>query len=861
MDNQLPDAIDRNRRLLGLALDCRLIYPRKKEKIETILNERLEKKASDGVDDPIDVIDILKQEKVLTDEKADYLLALDAHTATCARDRIFGTLAQANHMASESDIEAALALQQARFRQNQESLRLGQILMDRGIITQADCTAILMTQNRVRNKDLLTAMETLGRSPGEQETINKRFGAIAIKKNLATPEQVGQALRCQKQQADQGEAVRFLGIILEQIAGFGQEDTNAILEEQKLMEIRRLDLLKALYPVKKELKVFKRLNHFFSYRISADGIEAFAWKKADLDAPVPVYEFTIWLKKTGICFGILNDALLTDFIENAPKNQSVLVARGQRPDRPQDQEIQYYFKDRQAAGKTEDDAKNTTEEDPKEKPAMDQAIPVPVAAGELLARIIPGQKGRPGKNVLGHSVYPANPAVRSVYPGRGVTRKGNDFLAVEHGFPNLKNGTTLVIDPVNTLFSTTTLAMNLEEDTQDKYLQTNLVLKGNILPNALVKCRSLCLTGTLAGQVGCQGDITIDGDIGRDPEKAIQTKPEKQAPGTPQEPVLEHTQPASFKAPRAEVLCYGSIKVTRSVVNARIRCAGTFVAINAATKGANICASRGLTLKSAVAGPQSPCVLRAGLPPQDPLLAIDQTLEAKKSERAALKKQDEISSLTQAFQKDAERAAQHLLEQDIYRDLIQIIQGPELYQYEELEDKLAYLRNLPEHSSIKAYFLKIPDTETASNVVSQFLPPANKQSLEETLKQLRTRLDPEPESSDEDLPMPETQRLEVAFKARLDALEKEANQNLEEIIQTEREITTLETARKRLGQTYLKRLSPSDFPVIRIRNKCEQGSIIQGILASFTLEETVYNVRFREVPSTGTSATTMVIEN
>ena len=112
------------------------------------------------------------------------------------------------------------------------------------------------------------------------------------------------------------------------------------------MEIRRLDLLKALYPVKAELKVFKRLNRIFSYTISPDGIEAYAKKITEPQTPVPVYEFTIWLKKTGICFGILNDALLREFIETAPPEESVLVARGQEPEKTRDQGGRFYFEDR-----------------------------------------------------------------------------------------------------------------------------------------------------------------------------------------------------------------------------------------------------------------------------------------------------------------------------------------------------------------------------------------------------------------------------------------------------------------------------------------------------------------------------------
>jgi len=851
MDKKSSDAIDRNRRLLGLALDCRLIYPRKKEKVEGILRDRLKDEKADGSDAPVDVIDILKEEKVLTDEKAAYLLDLDAHTAACARDRMFGRLAKANQMASKSEVDAALALQQARFSQTGESLRLGQILMDRGIITKAGCTAILLTQNRIRNADLLAAMETLGRSPGEREVINKRFGAIAIKKDLVTAAQVGQALRSQRQETARGEAGRFLGTILGEITGLEQEDIDAVLEEQKLMEIRRLDLLKAFYPVKAELKVFKRLNRLFSYTISADGIEAFARKKATPKAPVPVYEFTIWLKKTGICFGILNDTLLKDFIENAAPEQPVLVARGQEPEGGRDQGVRFYFEDQGTARAIQ-----------KEK-TSGGGIPGPVTAGDLLAQIIPVQAGRPGRNVLGHPVYPATPAVRSLYPGRGVIRKENDFLASEDGFPRLKNGTTLVVEAPEDPSAATALTMNLGEDTQDEYLQADLVVKGDILSGAVVKCRSLSLKGNLLGEVGCGGDMTIDGDIGQDPDKneAHKTVPPTHPPPDPAgDASADNKSKIPEAPPGAEVLCHGSVRVTRSIVHARIRCAGTVMAMNAAAQGAEICAGRGLTLKEAMAGPRGPCILRVGLSPQDPLLSIDQTMAVRTCQRAVLKKEGEISRLTEAFHRDMERATQHLLEQDIYRDLIQIIQGPELYQYRELQDKLDYLHSLPDYSSIRGFFMKIPDTEAASKVVSKFLPPANKNTLEEILKQLRSRIDPEPETLEKSRPMPETDQLEMAFRARLDAIKGEAEENLEKIMQVEREIATLNAAREKLGRTYLKGLPPCDFPAIRIRNKCEKGSIIRGILASLTLDATVYNVRFREVPAPEPPGTVIVIE-
>jgi hypothetical protein len=812
MDNDNP--IDRNRRLLGLALDCRLIYPRKKEKIEAILAERLKE------DEAADVMDLLKEERVLNDEKAAYLLDLDDHTATCARDAAFGRLAVANQMASQKEVDAALAFQKTTFKTTGETMRLGRILADRGRLTEADCTAILMTQNRIRNEDLLDAMDRLARTPGEREQINRRFGAIALKKELVTMEQVARALGIQKEEGRRKEGRRFLGAILREVADLSQEDVDAVVQEQKLMEARRLDLLKAMYTAKEELKIFKRLNALFSYTISADGIEAYARKEKPLVTPVPVYELVIWLRKAGITFGLASDTVLAEFLEKDEPSQPVLVARGQDPVPGRDEGIRFYFEDPGIA------------ETPEDGPEADNRIPAPgpVTRGDLLAQIIPGQEGKPGKNVMGHPVYPARPATRTLFPGKGVLRKGNDFLAAADGLPRLKNGTTIILESPDTPTASQTLTMDIREDTEDTYLQADLSIKGSILAGGVLKCRSLTLKGDLLGDVGCGGDIAVDGSLGRE------------------------------DAPKAEVLCHGSVRVAKSVANAGVLCAGTFLAMNASATGVRVCAGRGITLREVMAGPEGPSVLRAGLCPRDPMLSLDQTLEDRAAELETLTKREEISQLKTEYKRDMETALQHQMEQDIFHDLIQIIEGPELFQYPELRDKLNYLYSLPEYSSVRAYYMKIPNTRAASEVVDRFLAPANKGSLEEVLKQIRDKLDPEPERTEE-APISETERIEIAFNARLQALEQEVEENQEAIVQAEREISAMETAREKLGRTYVKPMAPGDFPAIRVKNKCEKGTVIQGILARLTLEETVYNVRFRETLDPGTRKATILIEN
>ena len=844
MDDYPRDSIDRNRRLLALALDCRLIYPRKKEKIEAILAER-----SEAEETAVDVMEVLLAEKVLTDEKAAYLLDLDAHRAVCARDALFGRLAVANRMVSRETVDKALDYQTSQFQQAGESLRLGSILREWDLIRESDCTAILMTQNRILQEDLLDAMARLGRSPGEREVINKRFGVIAIKKELATVDQVGEALRQQKKEESQGQPPRFIGTILQEQGRLSPEEIRAVLREQRLMEVRRLDLLKALYPVKAELKIFKQLNKVFSCTLSEDSLEAFASKKTEPDTPVPVYEFTIWLRRTGICFGILNDAVLQEFIETAEIHKPVLVARGQAPEPGRDQGTRFYFQireDRETEKAPEDQEEAGSEDHEK----TDLTPPCPVIPGDLLAQITPGREGTSGKNVMGNPIHPPKPGIQSLSAGKGVRCVGNDFFATEEGLPMLVDGTTLVVSPLQKKSASTLLTADIREETGERYARTDLTVKGNILTAARVKCRSLTLQGDLLGEVESAGNITVEGCLG--PKKAKKKKPAKKTE-------------ASDQSSPVEITSLGSVKVSGSVSSASVVCAGSFTAMGGPAAGVRICAGTGLALKEVGPGPLEASILRAGLLPGDPLLSIDHTLDAKTTALAGLKKAKDISGLKAEFCTEIEKAGQHQLEQDIYRYLAEIIEGPELFQYPQLQDKLDYLCSLPDFSSVRNYYLKIPDTPEALKVVARFVPPANKKSLDGTLKQIRSKIDPEPEvppdSREEGPPMTETRRLEIEFRARLDALEREIEENQGEIEQIQREIATLVSAREKLGKTYLNSIAPGDLPVIRIKNRCEKGTVIQGILARYIVPETVYNVRFREIVDPGTLKTAITLES
>lgn len=824
-------SMDRNKRLLGLAMECRFLYPRKKEKLVALLEERSEPEV------PADVTDLFREEKVMSDENITYLLALDDHLQALEKDLAFGRLAVANHLVDQAHVDAALDYQKARFKADHTHTKLGDILVEGKQLSTADRAAILLTQNRIRNEALLEAIQSLGNTPAQEDMINKRFGVIAIKKGMVTTDQVKAALAVQKK----GEDQRFIGQILQDTAGLGEEDLQAVLLEQRMIEVRRLDFEKALYTVKSELKICKKLTAYFRSTLSEDGSQAFVEKKAVPDDPVPVYELIIWLRKTGICFGIFNDDALSAFLNEAEPGKPVLLAQGIPPVPGKDEALELLFDQGQAAHPAAE-ATNSEETDPPLLPPATR-----VHKGEAIARLHPATEGRPGKDVLGHQIHPGKPSCATVYPGKGVTRQGNDFIAAISGIPRFTDN-TLSITPETVATNHTTLTGNIEADTEDQHREAAVTLKGSILAQGLITCHTMTCAKDLLGKLICQKDAVIQGNVGQKQTGAA---------------------PPDSEQPPAELISHGQVTLLGDVCNARISCAGPFSAMNGTARGAFISSAFDIRLRDVTASGNRPSILWAGIPPDAPQLSIDRTLEQRQETLGQMKMEQAFTELRQTYETEKAEAETRIMQQTVYRSLAQIIEAPELYQYPELADKLEYLYSLPEFSSIRNYYLTIPDTLAAKDFLEKQLASWEKASCSDILKRLQNKIEAPPEAAASDDPeseapqeqeMGELERIELGYTSRRDALEQEVEEKQEEIGQLEAEIRTLETALEKLAAAGAKQIRAAG-PVIRIKNRCEKGTIVRGKASAYQVQETIYNVKFREILDPRSRQPMMVIED
>ncbi|MBU0973248.1 MAG: FapA family protein [Proteobacteria bacterium] len=855
MDSADTYSLEQNLRLLDLALDCLFIYPSEREKIRALLEEK-------STEPPgMNLADIFKQESLVSDEKMQYLLALDQHLQTQCMDQQFGQLAVANKLVSQEAVAQALHYQSAHFKKTGITLKIGEILVDNKRITHGDLFSILLTQNRIKDEHLLDALNHMGQTQAQKDAVNGRFGALAIKNKVATIEQVAAAMEIQRNERRTQAGDRFIGQILQETAHLSEGDILQVLLEQKQLEKRRLDLENALYTVQSEIKISKKLNLFFEYGVSKDGLEAFVRKRMEPTEAVPVYEVLIWLRRGGIRFGIVSDALLEDFIREAKINSQIIVAKGFPPKPCTHEALEFYFENQAVPIPRESSAGEPDQSEfpgkegesqetllDKERPQNSESLaPVPdmpfpgetkggkplcIRKNSLLAKISPGKEGRPGKNVFGYPIQPDRPSVCGVAAGSGVIKKGPVFIARIDGRPVLKNNTTLMVEPAAGRIEIKTITGVINNDTKEVYESVSVQLTGTLAPGAVLRCHSLRLHGSLLGWAICERDIEVKGDIGTEKTKDKGT---------------DH---------RTGILCGGSVKASKRIVNSSIQTAGELLALNSMVVGSEVIAFKGMVIGDALKGEVGPSILQFGLKPNDKILAADRTLGKKKEALSILKKEADIADLTEKYKKERKEHVTRQTEQAILKNIVQIIETPDLYQHESLDDKLRYLYRLPEFSSVKARYLKFPQTETGLAFLNQTLAAMGKMSLENGLKAIREKIDPEPA---DETPGTVTYGHEIHFKARLAAFEREISEKSEEIKRLENEIKALEALRTRLGSPHAAALFLSKAE-IRIKNKCEAGTIIKGKLARLVVENTLYNVKFREVPVPKTNRASISIE-
>jgi uncharacterized protein (DUF342 family) len=791
-----------NRNLVELALRCKLISPEQEQTILTELIQELQTNPG------FSVLNIFRRHDYLSHRDIDFLFAVQDHPEIKRLDKRFGKLAIANRFTDYDNVEKALDFQEKHFAKTQEHKLIGEILLANQAITLAHCTAVLLTQDRIKDESLAEAMNHLAGSELEWIAINKRFGVIAVKNGYVTIQEINQALKQQKTEAEQGEPRRYLGEILKEAFALTDQDVIAILLEQKEYETQRLNLEKSLHLYHSEIKMNQRLGRLFEYRIPRTKLEAFVVKKSELMEEISVHNFQNWIKLAGIRFGIVQDREIQTFLLDGKPGEEFLIAQGDPPVQGVDGSLEFFF---------------DTGYDSRENDGEAGTVPF-VKKGELIARRTPHTEGTPGRDVFGNVIAPDK--VTPCYLGKGTGVESADdltYVAAIDGNPALYRERTLFVTPLVMAPPLRRIEGDVPGDTVDDHKYCNLEILGSIGHGAFVACNRLTVGQHVLGRVVASGSVEIKGSIG------------------------EGITQMNVAMGLADIEAQGNVVVSRNIENAKIVTKGCFQATGADVISSVILARGGIVLKNVYSNGKSASLLRIGRHETDRLVELNQLLDHKAQSLRSLKYEEELEGMMDRFQHQVKVQEEYGEQQSALGVLRSMLESADIKSPVALDDLLGNYKGILgfTRGSMAHQFL--------NGIVERFATVP----LELKRQEIQSLLDKQ--SGMYRAAVDATQRLKADNQANMSVIDQRMAGSAREIETLEKEIADLSLEKDFFLMDQEKGFLPFS-PEIKVKNMIEQGTIVKGERSSLVIDRTMYGVKLQEVRVPGSEETTFVIQ-
>lgn len=592
--------------LLELAVKCSFLTFAQEREVLYLFFQRIQ-------DDPnSSMVDLLREQKFLSDDQIDFLTAVRNHIRVTQKDRKFGTIAVANRFTDSGKVEKALNQQAEIFRKTKNSRKIGDIMVENRDISEKDKTAVLLHQDRIEDRYLHEAFETIADSRLEALKMEKRFGAIAARMGYASAKDIDRALKIQKKAEKEGKPKVYIGEILKEMLGLTSEDINTILRKQKVYVKQILNLEQAMQGYSSVVKLNRKFNDLFECSIVNNGLEAFLRMKKGYSGPIDPGGLYNWLNLYGIRYGLASETDLKEFLDKGVPGSSMRAARGEEPLSGKDGKAEFYF-----------DTGFTPKQDAAE-PAGDMHF---VKKGGLIARITPPEPGIPGKDVLGNTILPPEPKRYVIHAGEGVSSDdGLNFYARADGVPVLYKGRILMISRDHLAGSRKVIEGNFTSGTRLDHDRYDLEIKGNINDQAIVKCNTVLVRNDVKGHIQALGDIEVKGSVG----KSLQ-----------EDPLLKRV---------SKIDAAGSVAVSKWIENADITSGRTVNAANSDVVSCSITAYGGIYLKNVMSNGGRPSRLVIRDPLNDRLIRIRRTLDDHREKLGRLNFEKEMEEINRKIQ-------------------------------------------------------------------------------------------------------------------------------------------------------------------------------------------------------------------
>ncbi len=786
---------EKGQALLELAVNCKFITAEQEKEILPALLKYTKahpKKSIPG---------FLIKEKVLSKEKTQLLISIQKHINLLMADKKFGKLGVANHFVKPDKVKKALDLQIEIFKKRNKSVKIGDILVQNEDMTLADKTAVLLSQDRIKDELLPEALNTIAKTEIERIAINKRFGAIAVKKELVDTDQLNQALKLQKKELKENKEKRDLGDIFKELFSLSDEDILSIFKVQKKLETKRLNLEKHLNEYNSQKNSSKTLDEYFEYYVAEDKLSAVVRQIKKTEQKTAAADFLNWFSLSGIKFGLCDSAQIKSFLAENKIDARLEIAKGTPPEPFVKEVVEYHFDTRFYDGESPE---NTGEE------------PM-VKKDDVLATITPYKEAKAGKDVFGRPVYLPGEPVVFLGAGQGVVKKDNEFIALVPGHPKLFKNRTLFITMNQDDLPVLEIDGDIQDDTEETYLYNNLKVKGNIVRGVHVACHDLVIEGDIRGHVTATGNIDINGGIGDDQNEAA-----------------EDESPCHVEAK-------GSVRVNRKIINARIVAKQGFNAPKSDLVSSHILSCRDIVVNNIFSSNTAPSVLKVSRENVVEIENIDKTLAELNDALDKLLHKTELEQLSDELIKQIQVQNGYLEKQNVMLYLKGVINNPDSTESETIDQRIkTYEQNSRESEE---HPITIAEHTKAHRFMTMILEKID--SLEFTDQARYIHELSENISGMYKAAVKATDRINKKYEARSQTVETEIEKSGQEIAKLKERIEELKSKKDQLRH---EKNNAADLsaPVIRVKNQVEKQTIILGEKSKMVIDKSIYQVCLKE---------------
>lgn len=806
MENRSVNIQEQN--LLRLALKCRFISTEQEKEILSYYIGQREQHPK------ISIVQIFKDRGFLSDEQISFLFAVKNHLQMKMLDKRFGELGVANKFIDSENVKRALEQQDEIFKKTQDSILLGDILVEKNEISKANKAAILLTQDRIEDEFLAASFNDIASSEMERININMRFGAIAVKKGFVSLAQLNQALTIQKARNAEIRENVYLEQILQEQFGLSDENLTKIFKVQKEIEKQRLSLEKALILYNQENQLGKGLSLFFEYRFSKNKLSALITLKKAVSESLDASDFIAWLKTIGITHGLCGKKEIQKFLKTAAVGDEFKVAQGKAPVNSVDGTAEILFDTFQ---------KELSKED------SNQTVSGFVKKGDILARILPPKEGMAGVNVCGFKITPPEGRMVNLAHGKGVMKKGDLFLADIDGTPTLFKGRTLFVTHSDISYPIRHLSGNISGELGEKYLNCNLKVAGDIESDALVRCHDIVVDGDVRGRIHASGKVQIHGCV----EYCLDQDEEMRTISSDDE-----------------------ISINRKIVNAVIISSKRLIALNSDLISSKVYALDEIMLKNVYTAGHAPAFLQVGKNPKPKLMAINEAVKIKKKRLKALLHKTELGGIEKWFDWKIQMQNSYLEQQAILQHLLKQMDNKAVVQLPGAKKRtdavLQHLKSASEDTDVDSMNWHAAETFLCDlfTDLENIQPDARKAHVRKILD-VKYRMYKASVNA--------TKRDKNEYKVRKELVMKKIGKGADEINRLHIEVEGLLVKKDYLELNEAGRVSSANA-FIRVKNQVEDGTLIKICASTLEVKPTVYGVKFSKRQKKDATGPDIIIE-